>query len=167
MFCSPPLLLTPKDNQLLGMVVTCGPSLGPSRVGPPFLLSEPNTNYFLAAAPPPHVGRGVVVGRMGRPDTGVVRDTPHLCGHGWRPHLCPSMPFRLTGTPAPHPCSAFHFFFSPEIQGGRGVGGVSPVKGVPGRGGDRLSGILYSCSDNTNSGGNGREKTRPLKLLVV
>ena len=116
---------------------------------------------------PPHVGRGVGVGGGWE---GLIlgwSGTLLTSGHGWRPHLCPSMPFRLTGTPAPHPCSAFHFFFFPEIQGGRGVGGVSPVKGVPGRGGDRLSGILYSCSNNTNSGGNGREKTRPLKLLVV
>ena len=79
----------------------------------------------------------------------------------------PSMPFRLTGTPAPTPAVPFTFFFPQKSRGGGGLVGVSPVKGVPGRGGDRLSGILYSCSNNTNSGGNGREKTRPLKLLVV
>ena len=123
MFCSPPLLLTPKDNQLLGMVVTCGPSLGPSRVGPPFLLSEPNTNYFLAAAPPPHVGRGVVVGRMGRPDTGVVRDTPHLCGHGWPWCAAPSVSQHALQThwhSSPPPLQCLSLFFFPRNPGGEG-----------------------------------------------
>lgn len=52
------------------------------------------------------------------------------------------------------------FFFSPQKS--RAGGGDESCQRGPGRGGDRLSGILYSCSNNTNW-----EKTRPLKLLVV
>ena len=67
----------------------------------------------------------------------------------------------------PTPTVPFTCFPPPQKSGGGGeVVGTSPVKEGLGRGGDRFSGILY-CSDNTNSGGNGREKTRPLKLLVV
>ena len=176
------------------MVVVCSPPwvwpLGPSRVGLPFLLSEPNTNYSLAAAPPPPPPRG-----GGGPPAGGAPPPP------WPPTAPPpppppppvgwgagrlnagarsSAPVATDGSPGSAlvppqtpwhssppslQCLSLVFFFSPEIQGG--LVGTSPVKGVPGRGGDRLSGIPYCCSNNTNRGGKGREKTRPLKLLVV
>lgn len=64
---------------------------------------------------------------MGRPDTGVVRDTLLTSGTD----SSPSMPFRLTGTPAPTPAVPFTFFFPQKPRGGGGVGGVESCQGGP------------------------------------
>lgn len=93
-------------------------------------------------------------------------NTPQPLQADFRPGPALAPPLRFPGTQAPHPYSAFHLF-SPHPQKSRGVGRDESYQGGPGRGGDRLSGTLYSCSSNTNSGGDGKEKTRPLKLLVV
>ena len=124
MFCSPPLPLTPKDNQLLGMVVTCGPSLGPSRVGPPFLLSEPNTNYFLAAAPPPPMWdggwwwggwEGLILGWSGTLLTSVGTDGGPIC--------VPACPSDSLALQPPTPAVPFTFFFPQKSRGGGGLVG--------------------------------------------
>lgn len=81
-----------------------------------FFLS-PTLIIFLLQPPPCGTGGGGGGGRMGRPDTGVVRDTL-LTSVGTDGG--PSMPFRLTGTPAPTPAVPFTFFFFPRNPGGRG-----------------------------------------------
>lgn len=70
---------------------------------------------------------------MSRMDTSLHNSFRHgleISSSGPGPTLVPPPP-QLTGTQAPYPCSAFHFFFSPEIQGGWLVG-MSPVGGATG-----------------------------------
>lgn len=98
--------------------------VGPSRMGPPFLLSEPNTNYSPAADP--RGGSGVGRRDFPRPlgPSGCFSTLKGLA----LPLYHPSDSLALE-PPTPAVPFTFFFFLNPEIQ--RGLVGTSVVKGGP------------------------------------
>lgn len=93
-------------------------------------------------------GTGRTQGRAVRGLPGMDCSLPSL-GQARPQHPPPRLALKPPTPAVPFTC----LFFSPAEIPGRGVGGDESCRGGPGRGGDRLSGILYSCSNNnTNSG---------------